>query len=424
MDGYSVNPTGTNTSVPPQQPSPWEASTQKVQSLHPLSSLLGQAGNDFGQRTINLLHGDGFRTDSQAYPLQPPSPLPRASTNPPVNGGAATSGAAPRQTAYSGGGQGGAMGYAHALADNLGVAPILHQVRHPIQTMSGMQQQAAADQHPFQTALNRATIDNPMSGIPELRGLAGTAMNSLTETGQALGDLGVTPYGYQTPKYGPNYAGAVVHAAKAVPVLGDGLRTAMHYAAQNGMGDPGNSYLQDVGKVWSSPRAMGTLTGMALQVAPLVEGGARRAGWGRPLNAAADAVPRSLDLVRGAAPGDTSMSPEAPYPTDLLKSNLSPDEIGAWLKNSNIPYRSMRQDVWVGNINRNIDLLNEGQVAPPIRVIGGDVWNGNHRIVAGDIHGTMPTEIPQVHSGVAPIPESGTRSFRELKVRPGFKPGD
>ena len=38
--------------------------------------------------------------------------------------------------------------------------------------MSEMQQQAAMDQHPFQTALKRATIDNPISGCLSCHGTA------------------------------------------------------------------------------------------------------------------------------------------------------------------------------------------------------------------------------------------------------------
>ncbi|AEU37288.1 hypothetical protein AciX8_2985 [Granulicella mallensis MP5ACTX8] len=89
-----VNPTDTNTSVPPQQPSAWDAFTQKAQSLHPLSSLLGQADNNLGQRSLNALHGDGFRTDAQIYPLPstPPALAVPSPVNPPLRGGAATGG--------------------------------------------------------------------------------------------------------------------------------------------------------------------------------------------------------------------------------------------------------------------------------------------------------------------------------------------
>ena len=157
MGGYGLNPNGANgAGAPPQQPSWWDTYVQKAQNLHPLSSLLGQGGNQLGQRSINLLHGDGFRTDAQVYP---PLPLPSATrpmSRPTVPGGAAASGTRQPQPQVAtlqnpqgpGAGQGGVRGYAHALADNLGVASIAHQVAHPIQAMSEMQQQAAADQHP------------------------------------------------------------------------------------------------------------------------------------------------------------------------------------------------------------------------------------------------------------------------------------
>lgn len=89
-----VNPTDTNTSVPLQQPSAWDAFTQKAQSLHPLCSLLGQAGNSFGQRSLNALHGDGFRTDAQIYPPLPTPPVLAvpAPMNSSLHGGAAMGG--------------------------------------------------------------------------------------------------------------------------------------------------------------------------------------------------------------------------------------------------------------------------------------------------------------------------------------------
>jgi hypothetical protein len=460
MDGYGLNPTGANgASAPLQQPSLWDNYVQKIQNLHPLNSLLGQSGNQLGQRSINLFHGDGFRTDAQVYPPLPLPPATRPMSRPSVPGGAAASGTqqpqpqvAPLQNPQASGvGQGGVRGYAHALADNLGVASIAHQVAHPIQAMTEMQQQATADQHPFQTALKRATIDNPMLGVPELRGLAGTAKNSLIETGQAFNDLGITPWGYQTPQYGPNYAGAGVHALRAIPVLGTGLEKGMEYASQNGMGDPGNSYWQNVGKVWSSPKAMGTLTGMALQAAPFVAGGIRTVGLSRPLAATEDAIsgrfgrsslgdedglqPNRIStpmqsvahltphLLGGGITSEQSevppqrfgavLDPDTAATVRLLEPNLTPEEISNLLKEA--PYRTQQVDGVSGPIvNRYIGKLNAGEVAPAIKVDGDVIVGGNHRAAAGYIQGTRPAEI----GGRLDPTKTTTFPLEQIKVSP------
>ena len=460
MGGYGFNPVGTNgASAPLQQPSFWDMYTQKAQNLHPLSSLLGQAGNQLEQRSINLLHGDGFRADAQVYPPLAPPPVARPTSGSSVSGGVTASGTqqpqpqvAPLQKPQGlGTGQGGVRGYAHALADNLGVGSIAHQIAHPIQAMSEMQQQAAADQHPFQTALKRATIDNPMLGVPEVKGLAGTAKNSLMEAGQAFNDLGITPWGYQAPQYGPNYFGAGVHAIRAIPVLGVGLQKGMEYASQNGMEDPGNSYLQNIGKVWSSPEAMGTLTGMALQAAPVAEGGLRVAGLSRPLAATEDAISgrfgRSslgvgddLQANRTSTPmqsvahltphllgGDITseqsevppqrfgavLDPDTAARVRLLEPNLTPEEISNFLKGA--PYRTQQVDGISGPIvNRYIGKLNAGEVAPAIKVDGDVIAGGNHRAAAGYIQGTRPAEI----GGRLDPTKTTTFPLEQIKVSP------
>ena len=90
MGGTSFDPTGTNPSgVASQQggsatkPSLWDTWVQRAYSLRPLGNTLQQAGNNFGQRSLNMLHGDGFRTDVQVYPAPPP---PQALAARPGNG--------------------------------------------------------------------------------------------------------------------------------------------------------------------------------------------------------------------------------------------------------------------------------------------------------------------------------------------------
>ena len=96
MGGTSFDPTGTNpASATLQQgmsvgkPSLWDTWTQKAYSLRPLGNMLGQVGDNLEQRGINMLHGDGFKTDAQVYPppLPPQALAARPPTNIPVRGG-------------------------------------------------------------------------------------------------------------------------------------------------------------------------------------------------------------------------------------------------------------------------------------------------------------------------------------------------
>ena len=96
MGGTSFDPRGANPAgVAPQQggsatkPSLWDTWVQRAYSLRPLGNSLQQTGNSFGQRSLNMLHGDGFRTDTQVYPAPPPPQAfaARPPSNPPVRGG-------------------------------------------------------------------------------------------------------------------------------------------------------------------------------------------------------------------------------------------------------------------------------------------------------------------------------------------------
>jgi lysozyme len=94
MGGYNFNPRGTSPAGmtssqggPAAKPSLWDTWTQRAYSLRPLGNRLQQAGNNLEQRSLNMLHGDSFRTDAQVYPPLPPSPAPRPPTDPPVRGG-------------------------------------------------------------------------------------------------------------------------------------------------------------------------------------------------------------------------------------------------------------------------------------------------------------------------------------------------
>lgn len=105
MGGTSFDPRGTNPAgVVPQQgapttkPSLWDTWMQKAYSLRPLGSTLQQAGNNLEQRGINMLHGDGFRKDSQVYPPLPPPPMPRPLISAPTGGGLTVQRSGPPQS--------------------------------------------------------------------------------------------------------------------------------------------------------------------------------------------------------------------------------------------------------------------------------------------------------------------------------------
>jgi hypothetical protein len=314
-----------------------------------------------------------------------------------------------QQPQVSGGGSGSSQpsqprGYFQSLGDNLGLTPILRQIAHPVQAYEADRARYAG--HPLQQVWDKGVLQNP--GIAPAIGLYQGAKRGLGELGQA----------YDMARQGNGW-GVAQHTLQAVPFLGPAMTRAADQAADNGMGAPGNSYWQDVGRVWGTPGAMGTLTGAALQAAPVAEGIAGAVRWGRP----ASTFPRLPDSANGNILDGTPKPVEIYYPgTNTVRSNFTREEIGELLKNLDIPYETYRNDVYAGNINKGIERLNNGEVAPPIDVVDHrGVWDGANRVVSGVIHGSMPAEKPMDLGDFSSIYENGTRPFRELNVRRGFK---
>jgi hypothetical protein len=64
-------------------------------------------------------------------------------------------------------------------------------------------------------------------------------------------------------------------------------------------------------------------------------------------------------------------------------------------------------------VNRYIDLLREGGEAPPIKVDGDIIVDGNHRYAAGVLEGESPTTTPGT---VAPSQAANAKQFKDVKV--------
>jgi hypothetical protein len=172
--------------------------------------------------------------------------------------------------------------------------------------------------HPLATAGNIVEALNPNNigndaadKNPLLQGVAGMVGNTVQHLQQ----------GYQYGKEG-NRAGAIREGFSAIPILGPGIDKAQDQAADSGMGKPGNSYAQDLGRVVTSPGAMGTLTGLASNIIspkaaqkPVTSIG-RGIGAGLEV-ASADAPSLSLATTRALTKGS---------PGELLQSALKPGQ--------------------------------------------------------------------------------------------------
>jgi len=105
--------------------------------------------------------------------------------------------------------------------------------------------------HPIQHAFEQI----PGMGLAE--GLAHGAMRSASEIGHGLKDASEgNPWGLAS------------HAISAIPFAGPAMDKAAEQAPPS---KPGESYLDRVMDVATNPGAMGTLTGAATQIAPLIE---------------------------------------------------------------------------------------------------------------------------------------------------------
>ena len=112
--------------------------------------------------------------------------------------------------------------------------------------------------HPYDTAkavAGAATYGGGDTENPIINGLKSAVQNTVDHGKQAV----------DAAKHG-NWAGVASHGISAIPIAGPLIDKATDQAADNGMGKPGNSYAQDLGKVVTSPGAMGTLAGGAASV--------------------------------------------------------------------------------------------------------------------------------------------------------------
>ena len=136
----------------------------------------------------------------------------------------------------------GQPGFFSSLADSFGVGP---------RSMAAMQQDES--QHPI-----RSAIEKVVPGASMARGLYGMGKASASELGQA----------YTAAKQ-KNPAGVASHLISSIPIAGPAMDEAYE---QTDPSTPGESYMSRVGDTLSSPGAMGTLTGAATQIAPLLMG--------------------------------------------------------------------------------------------------------------------------------------------------------
>lgn len=151
-----------------------------------------------------------------------------------------------------------------------------HSIMHPIDSAREEFQESQA--HPVKSIVQNLPGVAPLTGLYEGAKRSG---GELLQAGKSL--------------MNGNPAEAASHAITAVPIAGPALKNAAEKPDVGGTG----SYLGDVASTLKSPSAMGTLTGAAAQIAPMLLSGADAAAPTRtPI--APIAAP-----MRAAAIGDT-----------------------------------------------------------------------------------------------------------------------
>jgi hypothetical protein len=152
---------------------------------------------------------------------------------------------------------------------------MLHDLLHPVEASN--RDRADFTSNPLGYIGKSAAT---AAGLPLIQGVYEGAKRSIGELKQAA----------DAAKEG-NGAGVVSHGIGAIPILGSGMTTAAMQAPKST-----GSYVKDIKNVAIDPSTMGTLTGTAMQLAPLVP------------EAAADAitaVPKKMGgMIQDAAVGD------------------------------------------------------------------------------------------------------------------------
>lgn len=167
-------------------------------------------------------------------------------------------------------------GFLHSLGAQFGVTPEEGQARLD-----------ELKQHPVLSLAKAAA--GP--GLPLLQSLYGQAKQTGSEITQA-----------EQEGMKGNASGIAQHLIQAVPMIGPALSKAAQQAPAY---DPSKSYMGNVKNVATNPGAMGTLTGMSAQVAPMVAGGVDSAFPNRtPIAPVSPAMRSAGSSIRSAAIGN------------------------------------------------------------------------------------------------------------------------
>lgn len=137
---------------------------------------------------------------------------------------------------------------------------------------------------------------------PLVKGLYDQGKLSIGEVAQAVKDASQG-----------NGAGALVHGIQAVPIVGPAMNKAAQQApvVQGDLSKP-MQYLSDVGQVATNPGAMGTLTGAAINAAPIVAGAVEKVPIAdAALSKVAAPVQAGVDAVGSSARSAVSATGQA-----------------------------------------------------------------------------------------------------------------
>lgn len=108
---------------------------------------------------------------------------------------------------------------------------------------------------------------------------------------------------------------------------------------------------------------------------------------------------------------DMSAQVRVPSAIPSMASNLTAEEIKAGLESATL--RTTQEEISAPVVNRYIDMLRTGSEAPPIKVDGDIIVDGNHRYAAGVLEGKLPATTPGT---VAPSQAPKAKPVKDIKV--------